>query len=271
MYKKFKFKKRYKIPKSEYDSADRVLNKNTDFETIEAYKSMRTNIMFSIPKSDKGKIITVTSSLPGEGKTTTSINLAITFAQMGAKVLLMDCDLRKARVHRYLNLERKAGLTNVICGFVDFDKAVKRDVRENLDVLTSGEIPSNPAELLENEEFENMIHELQKQYDYIFIDTPPVTVVTDAAVVMKHSMGVIVVVRQNVTTYDYLDVTMMDIRRIGIKILGMVLLGTDEGIKKYGYYRRKKYKYKYGNKYGYKYKYGYNYGYKYGDDVEENK
>lgn len=259
--------KKKHLYKNQKDNIERVLNENTDFDTIETYKSMRTNIMFSIPKSENGKIIVITSSSPGEGKTTTSINLAITFAQMGARVLLIDCDLRKPRIHRYLELGHKDGLTNVLCGFSEFEKAVKVGVRENLDCLTSGEIPPNPTELLENEGFEKLLAKLKAEYDYIFIDTPPMTVVTDSSIVMKRSMGTVVVIRQNITSYDMLDSTMEAIGKTGIKVLGVVVLGTEEKTKKYGYYKKRRYGYKYGYKYGYRYKYDY----KYGDDVSEKK
>lgn len=213
-----------------------ILSEKSEFEMVEAYKSIRTNVMFSMPKTDKGKVLVVTSSAPGEGKTSTSINLAITFAEMGAKVLLMDCDLRKARVHRYLRLENGEGITNVLCGFTDFDNAVKKNVRKNLDCLTSGVMPPNPAELLETAEFSKLLERLKENYDYILIDTPPITVVTDAAVVIKQSMGVVVVTKQNVTTYDLLDVAMEEIDKSGVKVLGFVMLGTENKSKRYGYY-----------------------------------
>jgi capsular exopolysaccharide synthesis family protein len=214
-----------------------------------------------MPKTEKGKVIAVTSSSPGDGKTTTSINLAITFAQMGAKVLLMDCDLRKSRIHRYLQLEKKDGVTNVLCGFTEFDKAVKKNVRENLDCLTSGEVPPNPAELLGTEEFEKLISEISEKYDYVFIDTPPMAVVTDAAIVMKQSIGAVVVVRQNVTTFEVLDITMESIKKADTNILVVIMVGSDDKAKRYGYYKKGKYGYKYKNRSGYNYKYG--------DDIDE--
>ncbi len=246
------------------DATNRVLNDKSSFDTVETYKAIRTNIMFSMPKTEKGKVIVITSAAPGEGKTTTSINLAITFAQMGAKVLLVDCDLRKSRVHRYLELDRKNGISNVLCGFSVLDKAIQKNVRENLDVLPAGEIPPNPAELLVADVFGNVISELEEKYDYIFIDTPPITVVTDAAIVMKHSMGVIPVVRHNVTTFDMLDDAMENIKNTGVNVLGVIMLGMDEKNKKYGYYKTKKYGYKYG------YGYGYGYKYEYKDDEEND-
>lgn len=245
-----------------YEKPEHILDESSSFDTVETYKSIRTNIMFSIPKSEQAKVIAITSSVPGEGKSTTSINLAITFAQMGARVLLMDCDLRKARIHRYLELERQDGVTNVLCGFIGIDKALKRDVRPNLDCLTGGEIPPNPAELLETKEFGNLINELKTRYDYIFIDTPPVTVVTDATIVMKHCAGVVVVVRKDVTNFNLLDITVDDIAKTGATPLGFVILGGEQKVKKYGYYRSK-----YGNRRGYKY--GYQYGYHYGDNPDD--
>lgn len=238
-----------------FEGQSRILDENTGFSTIETYKSIRTNIMFSMPKSDKGKVIVVTSSSPGEGKTTTSVNLAITFAQTGAKVLLMDCDLRKARVHRYLKIDKQDGVTNVLCGFSEFDAAVKKNVRENLDCLTSGVIPPNPSELLETGEFSKLLEELKERYDYIIVDTPPVTVVTDAAIAIRQCTGVIVVIRQNVTTYDLLDLTMADIEKAGVKVLGFIVLGTENKAKRYSYYNARKYRYRYGYRYKYDYRY----------------
>lgn len=231
------------------DEMKRILSNDSDFNTVETYKSIRTNLMFSMPKKDKGKVIVVTSSSPGEGKTTTCINLAITFAQTGAKVILVDCDLRKSRVHRYLGIHRDDGISNVVCNYTDIDQAIKRNVRENLDCMTAGEIPPNPAEILDTEEFKAMLDKLSEKYDYIFIDTPPMTVVTDAAVIMKKDMGVVVVVRENVTTFDLLDITIDNIKKTETKMLGVIMLGSEEKKRKYGYYNNGKY----GDRYGYRY------------------
>ncbi len=242
---------------------NRILSDKSDFDTVETFKTIRTNIMFSLPKTNSGKVIAITSSSPGEGKTTTSVNLAITFAQMGAKVVLMDCDLRKARVHRYLQVRRDNGVSNVLCGFTELDRAIKKNVRDNLDILTAGEIPPNPAELLESPEFEKLVTELKRRYDYVFIDTPPVTVVTDGLVIAKQCMGIVVVVRENQTTFDFLDETMESLEKTDTKIVGVIMLGSENKNRKYGYYRKGRY----GYKYGYKYKYGYNY--RYGDEPKE--
>ena len=152
---------------SEIRPEDSILNRNSEFVVVEAYKSIRTNIMYSMPKTEGGKTVVVTSASAGEGKTTTCINLALTFAQINARVLLIDCDLRKPKVHRYLKLDKKDGLSNVLCGFVELDKALKVNVRENLDVLTAGDTPPNPAELLQTKEFDRVMTVLKKVYDYL--------------------------------------------------------------------------------------------------------
>ena len=234
------------------DSIENILNDNSLFSTVETYKSIRTNIMFSIPKTDKGKVIVVSSSSPAEGKTTTTINMAITFAQTGAKVVLVDCDLRKPRVHRYLQMSKENGLSNVLCGFCELEDAIQKSKHDCLDVLTAGEIPSNPAELLNSEEFDVMLKKLQQRYEYVFIDTPPMTVVTDAAVIMHKGNGVVVVARENHTTFDLLDVTIDSIRKCDTKIFGVVMVDSTEKQRKYSYYRN--------GKYGYKHLYEYRYG-----------
>lgn len=238
------------------DSIENILNEKSLFSTVETYKSIRTNIMYSIPKTDKGKIISVSSSSPAEGKTTTVINTAITFAQTGAKVILLDCDLRKPRVHRYLQLSRDNGISNVLCGFCELDNAIQKSKYDSLDVIAAGEIPSNPAELLNSDEFDMLLKDLQNKYDYIFIDTPPITVVTDALVLMNKCNGVIVVARENYTTFDVLDVTIENIKKLNTKIFGVVIVDATNTKRNYTYYKKNKYSYKYSYKHLYEYRYG---------------
>ena len=234
-----------------HSEADRIIDETTDFDTVETYKTIRTNIMFSVPKHENGNVIVVTSASPGEGKTTTSINLALMFAQMGVKVLLVDCDLRKPRIHRYMGLKRGAGVSNVICGYTQAEDVINRKVKENLDVITAGDIPPNPAELFENQSFADMIERLQEEYEYIFVDTPPMTVVTDAVVVMKHCTGAILVARQGVTITDLFSAAVEEAKRADVKILGAIFHDSKEKQSKHYYYQR--------GKYGYKYKYNYRY------------
>ena len=249
----------FKVNRKVADEIRNVINDTTDFDTVETYKSIRTNIMFSAPKQETGKVIVITSALPGEGKTTTAINLAITFAQTGAKILIIDCDLRRSRVHRYLGIERKEGVSNVVCGYAKLEQAIQKDVKENLDCLTAGETPPNPAELLQSQEFQTMISELQHQYDYIFVDTPPITIVTDAAVLTKQCEGVIIVARSEMTTYDLFDLALDELKNTGAKIIGAIIHESSDKQKKYSYYKNKKY----GGRYAYKY------AYRYGEDEKK--
>lgn len=228
-------------------NTERILSPSSDFNTVETYKSIRTNIRFSLPKSEGGKVICVTSSFPGEGKTTTVINLAITHAQMGAKVILVDCDLRKSTTHKYLQIKRGEGVTDIVCGFAELDNAIQKNVRPNLDVLTAGEIPPNPAELLETDAFAELVEQLKAKYDYIFIDTPPATIVTDAILVTRHCTGTVVVVKENITTYDILDETMATLKTASSKIIGIIMLGVNPKEKKNKYYKSKNEYYAYSN------------------------
>ncbi len=222
---------------------DLILGYDSNFALVEAYKTIRTNIMYSMPRTDKkgAKVIAITSAGAGDGKTSTAVNIALTFAQIDAKVLLIDCDLRKPRVHRCLNLERKDGVSNVLCGFAEIDDAIKKNVRENLDVFTSGETPPNPAELIESEMFKKMLDILRQRYDYIFIDTPPVTLVTDALLVIPHCAGTVLSMREGHTTYGMLDDLMETLNKAEANILGTVLICGEEQKSRYAYYRRYKY------------------------------
>ncbi len=229
---------------NEFKSEDAIINSNSEFAVVEAYKSIRTNIMYSMPKTEGAKTIVVTSASAGEGKTTTCINLAQTFAQMNARVLLLDCDLRKPKIHRYLKLEKKDGLSNVLCGFAGLDTALKINVRDNLDVFTAGDNPPNPAELLQTKEFAKIMTVLKKVYDYIIIDTPPITFVTDATSVIKHSDGAILLIKKGYTTYDMVDEAMDRLKKVDANVLGTVLIDENGfGAKSYKGYKGYKYGY----------------------------
>lgn len=234
------------VKKVDINPKDRILSESSGFATVETYKSVRTNLMFSLPKSDKAKVIAVSSACPGEGKTTTSINLAITFAQTGVKTLIVDCDMRKSRVHRYLGFERGCGLSNVLCGFSSFDDAVRKNVRPNLDCLTSGELPPNPSELLVSDEFKKFIAEVSCRYDYVILDTPPMIVVTDALVVAKEATGLVLVLRKGISTYSMMDKIVNNVSQTSVTVLGAVFLDSETK-------KNSPYKYTYKNKYLYEY------------------
>ncbi|OQB12021.1 MAG: Tyrosine-protein kinase YwqD [Firmicutes bacterium ADurb.Bin193] len=233
-----------------------IIEKNTSFHIIEAYKAARTNIMFSLMDNKGCKVIIFTSAIPAEGKSTTCVNTAITFAQTGAKVLLVDADLRCPRVHKYLHIENVNGLSNVLGGFASLAEVINTDADHGFDYITAGHIPPNPAELLLSDQMKQMLNILAQRYEYIFLDMPPVTVVTDAATVASFATGVAMVVRENYTPHPVLKNALVALKMANAKILGFILTDADE----VGY----SYKDKYG-KYKYKYKYGYRYGNRYGD------
>ena len=204
---------------------ENVLSDETPFSVKESYKMMRTNIIFSVSgKSESGcKLVALTSANAGEGKTTTTVNLAIAFAQTGSRVLAIDCDMRKPRLHRYLQAKRVPGLSTLISKQVSVDEAITKDVRPGLDVITAGEIPPNPAELLSSERMKEIIDELSQHYDYIFFDTPPVTVVTDAAALSQFVDGIIVVVRQNYTNHESVAAAVKTLDIARAKVLGFIV------------------------------------------------
>lgn len=242
-----------------------LVDENTAFTIVEAYKTTRTNIIFTLGTEQGCKKIVVTSANPNEGKTTTVLNLAIVFAQIGAKVLVIDADLRKPRIYRHLQLEKKNGLSDVLCNFIEVDEAIHHIEKYNIDCITSGQIPPNPAELLSSDAMGSLLDTLSESYDYIFIDTPPSTIVTEAAVLSKFVHGVIIVARQEYTIHESLDKARENLLFADAKILGYIL--NDISAKKYGYgryyYRSSRYRY------GYWYGYGYGHGYHYGDNAKE--
>lgn len=257
-----------------------ILNNKTSFVVREAYKIARTNIIFSCSGSgsDECKIIAVTSASPGEGKTTSVLNLSLSFAQTGSRVLLIDGDLRKPRIHQYLGVIKANGLSTVLSNQKTFDEVVYHDVKYGLDCLTAGSIPPNPAELLASDAMKALLENLKYRYDYIFIDTPPVTVVTDAAALSKFVTGLIVIVRDGYTDHSSIEHALHLLKIADANVLGFFLNDVDPANANYGTYNKsygKRYGYKYGFRYGSKIfgRYGYernhygqygNYGYGYG-------
>ncbi len=223
-----------------------VLKPDSGFVLQEAYKATRTNVMFAFAGLDEGvgKVIAVTSAEPGAGKSTNTVNLAITFAKTGSRVLLIDADLRCATVHQYLQEKNKRGLSNVLGGFATFEEAVCHSEVHNLDFLTAGSVPPNPSELLASPKMKTMLEELKTQYDYIFIDTPPVGVVTDAVILAKLATGTILVARKGYTTYEALRRTLRAIELVDVRPIGVILNASNEavhygGLSGYNYYHSK--------------------------------
>lgn len=221
-----------------------IMDPSLKFRVEEAYKSIRTNIMLSVMK--KGcKIIVVSSSMANEGKTTTTTNLAISISQADQRVLLIDGDLRKPKVHHYFSIPNAPGLTNYLGAAANSRSAQKVDLfsiihpteYKNLSVIASGSIPPNPAEVLGSEMMSEFIKEISQHFDYIIIDTPPINVVSDALPVIRESDGVVMVVRSNSSTHPELQKALDSLKFIDAKILGFVVNYDSENRSKHGYYK----------------------------------
>ncbi len=240
---------------SSVETRRRQVGKNIGFGATEAYKLLRTNLIFSMTDESACKIVGVTSALRGEGKSTTAINLAYVLAESGKKVLLVEADMRIPVLAAVLKMEEKVGLSHVLAGIGALNDAVRPStLHKGLSVLTAGEIPPNPSELLSSKRMEQALESLSKAFEYIIIDLPPINAVSDGLAVSKLLSGMIVVVRQNYCDQSSLAEAMRRMELLEVKLLGFVLNGAESSEKRY-----KKYGYKY--KYGHGYSYGYGYGY----------
>ena len=203
----------------------RKFGKNLDFASVEAYNLLRTNLSFALPDKEGGRVIGVTSPCPQEGKSTTSLNLAFSLAEAGNSVLLMDADMRRPSLGRVVNVPRVPGLSNVLMDG-NLEKAVHSgDFHKNLTVLLSGDIPPNPSELVASQKMKELVGELQKSYDYVIVDLPPVNLVADPIAISKYLDGMVIVVRHKHTRRRELIETIRQLELVGAKILGFVYNG----------------------------------------------
>ena len=226
-----------------------ILSETSPFIMREAYTTLRTNILFSLPQ-EGCKVIAVTSSEQSEGKTTNCLNTAISFGLLGMKVLVIDCDLRRPRISKLVGQKDDKGLSHALVGLASSHEIVKKTDFQNLDVICAGEIPPNPTELLGSERMAALIEGLRFTYDYIFLDTPPVCVVPDALILAKHIDGMVLVARSGSSDKRGVAEAVRRLEFSGVKLLGYCLSDIELKEKKYGY---KKYGY---SKYGYsKYEY----------------
>ncbi len=200
----------------------------------ECARSLRTNIMFS--SADRQlKTIVVSSANPREGKTTNVIYLGTTMAQSGQRVLLIDSDMRRPRLHSSLGIPRTVGLSNLIIGDKDFDEVIKTTEIPNLFILPCGPLPPNPAELLMSHRFEMVLAELEKRFDRVILDSPPLQLVTDAVVLSKQADGVILVVHADKTLRDDIQRAARQIRAVGGQIFGVIVNAIDDSRSTYYY------------------------------------
>lgn len=215
-----------------------IINKETHFEIIEAYNRARINLLYTLSNKENN-IVLFSSCHSGEGKTTTCINMGISFSQIGKKVLIIDGDMRKPSLQKMLNLDNECGLSSVLGGFNKINDCIRKDIREKLDVLPSGHIPPNPTELLSLIGMENIFNELKKEYDIILIDSPPINVVSDALYFNKFINGIVFVLQEYKNTHKELRKAIKAIELSKGKIIGFIKVGCKE--KKSKYYKNNYY------------------------------
>jgi capsular exopolysaccharide synthesis family protein len=188
----------------------------------ESFRQLRTNLQFANVAGSANTVL-ITSSVPGEGKSTTATNLAIAMAEAGQAVCLVDADLRRPMVHDYMGLEKSAGLTTALIGAAEVHDLLQPWGSDSLYILTSGQIPPNPSELLGSESMRLLIETLETSFDVVIIDAPPLLPVTDAAVLSQHVGGVLLVVGSQKLSQHDLEKSLNALKMVGAKLLGVVL------------------------------------------------
>ena len=223
-----------KVLKSTDDSND-IIGSKLSFEGREAYNLLRTNLMFSTKRNDRNaRVIGVTSSVHGEGKSLTIINLAYSIAESGRKVILVECDLRLPTLRKKLGIPKATGVSNYLAGVSSEKATLQKDVLiEGFDFLQAGDIPPNPSELLGSKQFATLIDNLAQAYDVVLIDLPPIGEVSDALVASRCSDGL------------DLDYALRQCKLVGAKVIGFIYNDSESKLNKYKYGYGKKYKYGY--------------------------
>ncbi len=227
----------------------RLLTNDTPFAIKEAYVKLRTSLMFCMT-ADKTRPCTtfaVTSAKPSEGKSLTAANIAISYAMLGKKVLLVDADMRKPTQRRLWKVDVSTGLCDFLAKIWKLEVVKVKELP--LWIVCTGTIPPNPSELLASDRMKRFVEECAKRYDYVIIDTPPINTVADAQIISTFVDGVVLVAKSGNTTSDELNTAIEAVSRAGGNLCGVVLNDLNMKSVKYSY------KYKYGDKYGYKYSY----------------
>ena len=226
------------------ESVQFIVDKLPDSIPSEAFRALRTRIQFSRVNTESLKSILITSSAPQEGKTTIAVNLAGSFAQSKKKVLLIDCDLRKPSVHKLFEANRTPGLIDYLIGNAKFDEVLAVSKLSNLNYITAGTIPPNPAEMLDSQEMRNFLKQMRGQYDLIILDSPPIIAVTDSEILTSMVDGTMLVVSSGNTEIEMMERSVELIRRENTQFLGTVLnnfsykSGYGSYYKYYYYYSR---------------------------------
>ena len=240
----FEKKRRHKSFMSGNNENKKTLHKNLEFTATEQYKLIRANLDFTLPENEKCPVIGVTSSMRGEGKSTTAVNLSYVFAEKGSKVLLIDADLRIPSIAKKLDVESSPGLADLLRGKGAQISEFQSHLLNNWFVLPSGDIPPNPSELLGSSRMENILNQLREIFDYIIIDLPPVNLVSDAISISSLISGMIVVIREEYTEKKELERCFRQLKLSNVNILGCVMNEAKSGSGSYGKYKKYKY-YKY--------------------------
>lgn len=223
----------------------KTLHKNLEFTATEQYKLLRTNLSFTLPEDQKCHIIGVTSSMRGEGKSTTAVNLSYVLAETGKKVLLIDGDLRIPSIAKKMEIDNSPGLTDLLRGKSTIQlNDYKSEYYNNWYIMPSGYLPPNPSELLGSRRMGNILEVLSESFDYIIIDLPPVNLVSDAVTISKYITGMIVVIREGYTEKKELETCFRQLKLSNVNILGCVMNETKSEKGSYNKYKYKKY-YKY--------------------------
>jgi polysaccharide biosynthesis transport protein len=235
------------IPKlADKEAENPLLHTGVPTAFAEAFRNLRTNILFSSTE-EGGRAIVVTSTGPGEGKTMIACNLAVALAQAGQRVLLMDADMRKPRVHTMFKESQTPGLSNVLVGNAKASEAVRKTVVQNLWLLLAGVAPPNPAELLGSQRFRDFIATLQEHFDWVVVDTPPVMAVTDAALVSHVVNGVVFAIASEQTSKHTANAALEQLEAAKAKFLGGILNKVD--VERHAYYYSHYYRRDYGQYY----------------------
>ena len=201
----------------------------------EAYKMARTNIEFS-SIDQPAKVISVTSTHQGEGKTVTLANLAVAYAQAGRRVLILDADLRRPSVHRIFGLSNRRGLTNALISQAGYEAFLQKSGIDGLSILASGPIPPNPAEVVLSERLHQLVQTARQEFDIVLVDSPPIGVVTDSAIIANRADGVVLVIRSGEVDRRDLKRAVEQLRQVKARVLGYIMNGISEKHQDYYYY-----------------------------------
>jgi capsular exopolysaccharide synthesis family protein len=203
----------------------RKIGKDLDFASVEAYNLLRTNLSFSLPDKEGGKIIGITSPCPQEGKSTTSLNLSYSLAEAGHKVLLIDADLRRPSLAKAIDVPMVPGLSNLLVDEKSENAIHQGILHPNLSVLLSGNIPPNPSELVGSKKMKSLLDDFASHFDFVIVDLPPVNSVSDPLAASKHVDGMIVVVRHGHTRRKDIAEAIRQLEQVNAKIFGFVYNG----------------------------------------------